>query len=196
MNGESVVMHVLSNLLPVTEVSKTLLQYDGVLIKVYFLLFHMFEFVLTKRFVSFRFPPCLLKYNSCTVKRPVLSAVLSFSSHICLCNPYPITIQNTAITPQISVSCIHVNPFHLPPHSTGSHCSDLFIYFFATDGINMDLFVPGFFYSTECYWDPSLCRVYQKWFSFLKFFIDEVFLCMEGFIVLSHSPIDGHLSWF
>lgn len=50
--GESVVMHVLSNLLPVTEVSKTLLQYDGVLIKVYFLLFHMFEFVLTKRFVS------------------------------------------------------------------------------------------------------------------------------------------------
>ena len=57
-----------------TEVSKTLLQYDGVLIKVYFLLFYMFEFVLTKRFVSFRFPPCLLKYNSCTVKRPVLSA--------------------------------------------------------------------------------------------------------------------------
>ena len=85
MNGESVVMHVLSNLLPVTEVSKTLLQYDGVFIKVYFLLFSMFEFVITKRFVSFKFPPCLLKYNSCRVKWQVLSALFRVSAVTSVC---------------------------------------------------------------------------------------------------------------
>ena len=157
MNGESVVMHVLSNLLPVTEVSKSLLQYDGVLIKVYFLLFYMFEFVLMKRFVSFKFPPCLLKYNFCTVKWQVLSSQFWVSAVTSvLCNPYPSTIQNTAITPQISISSIHVNPFHLPPYPTPQAATALIFFFFChrlvlpiselhINGINVDLFVPGFF---------------------------------------------------
>ena len=74
--------------------------------------------------------------------------VPSFSSHVCLWNPYPITLKNTAITPQRPVGSIHVNPFRLPPHPTPQAATAL-IFFFATDGINMDLFVPGFFYSTQ-----------------------------------------------
>ena len=55
--------------------------------------------------------------------------VPSFSSHVCLCNPYPITLKNTAITPQRPVGSIHVNPFRLPPHPTPQAATALIFFF-------------------------------------------------------------------
>lgn len=116
---------------------------------------------INKRFVSFT-SPCLLKYNSCTVKRPVWS-VSEFQQ------PPSVYVTHTPSQYRIlpdPLICLSAASMSTPSISHPTHRQPLlwFIYlFFATDRINMDLFVPGF-YSTECYWDPSCVGVSEMIF--------------------------------
>lgn len=119
--------------------------------------------------------------------------VLSFSSHICLCNPYPITIQNTAITPQISVSSIHVNPFHLPPYPTPQAATAL-IFFFFLPQIGIAYFRTSHKrnqYGSFCTWLLLVNTMILR--PVLVLCISEIIFFFYYFLLMSRIPLYGRI---
>lgn len=127
----------------------------------------------------------LLKYNSCTVKRlKSWSAVLSFSSHICLCNLYPITIQNTAITPRyLSAASMSTPSISHPTPQAATALIYLFIFcWWRNPPHGISLYLASFTQRTAIETHP-VSGVSEMIF-FLKFFIDEVFLVWKDSLCL------------